>query len=645
MKKLFRGCALLLCAVLLCSLLPAASAAGEISITSLKTAGFTVENFSGESTYYLCYPKKFSGIQFTDIKTNVSANVTISVERYCDYDYVVNYTVGETLNLGYGRARVSVTVTDKADATNTKTYLFAFTDPKQDQYYYAYRTGVTKVYTNTSTTSALLATLPKGSTYSTMLLCVGTSGNWTKVVIPSAYSKYHGQVGWVQTTDLLEEYAITDTPYSYKPLIDTLKKNHPNWTFEYRHMGVDINQYAQKIATIYKQNSGKTVDIDTVLAAMNPVNHLNEQNIFMFLDVTRYNASDYTDQGLRALWVESSKAVCTEDEAVQYFTEAGKSLRLNAYHLMARAALESGHGTSNLSKGKVGTDGKLYYNFYGIKAYDKNPSTGAVYAEQRGWDSPFRSIAEGGNWINDQYIQRGQKTPYFFRFYPFKDHLYMSDLQAPAKDAKNLYTCYKGAGKLNTNLHFVIPVFDGIAYPDVSEKAWYYEDVYRATEYELFEGMKDGNFCPEQQLTRAQLVTVLARISGADISKSAVSNFKDINQKDWFYRAVSWGYIAGVVKGLSDGTFAPNQPITRQELCTMLVRFAENYNITMKTATLQFSDSAKIASWAKDGVTKCVGEKFVNGMPNGTFCPTDSATRAQAAKILSLFYEQYFFLV
>lgn len=71
----------------------------------------------------------------------------------------------------------------------------------------------------------------------------------------------------------------------------------------------------------------------------------------------------------------------------------------------------------------------------------------------------------------------------------------------------------------------------------------------------------------------------------------------------------------------------------------MLVRYANSQEIEMTEGKLTFTDAESIASWAKDGVGKCVGTKLVNGMPDGTFAPTANATRAQGAKILSLFYE------
>lgn len=643
MKKYIKILSLVLCCLIFCAMLPA-NAEAAIKIISISTSGFTVADFDGDTTYYLCYPSDFSGIKITSIQTNIPSDYTISVERYCDCDYPVSYTKNQTLNLGYGRARITVTVTSNANAANTKSYMFVLTDPHQESYRYRFLAGTTKVYSTTSTSSTLVATLQKGTTASTMPLCVATSGSWTKIVIPSGYSKYHGKIGWVKTADLVEEYPVTNVPYDYKVLIDTLKKSHPNWTFEYRYMGTSLPDYVNVVSSQTISNTaGGGTGKSQITYYMDPINFLNEQNIFMFLDLTKYNASAFTSSGVGGVWTSKSGAVCTKAEATQYILNAGQSLRMNTYFITSRAAIESGYGTSNLAKGKAGSDGKLYYNFYGIGAYDNDPANGGTYAQKRGWDTPYRSIVEGANWINDQYVQRGQNTAYFFRFYPYrKTHIYMSDLSAPKTESGLLYKAYKAAGKLSSSLHFVIPVYD-MPYPDVSESAWYYEDVYRATDYQLFEGMADGSFKPENNLTRAELVTVLARISGADISKSAVSNFKDVRTKDWFYRAVSWAYVNGVVKGISNTSFAPNKAISRQELCTMLVRFAENYKIQMKSAKLTFKDTNQIAAWAKNGVAKCVGETFVNGMPGNVFCPKDSATRAQASKILSLFYEQYFF--
>ncbi|MBQ6946883.1 MAG: glucosaminidase domain-containing protein, partial [Clostridia bacterium] len=411
MKKYLKILSLLLCAVLLCSLLPTASAAeAEIKITSLSVTGFDL-SFSPDTTYYLCYPPDFNGIKFTSIKTNVAATSEIKVERYCDYTNTTAYDKNTELNLGYGRAKVTVTVTSKTDANNKKSYLFALTDPNQDSYRYRYvATNNAKVYKTAAQGGTVIATLSKDPRFNYMPLCVGTSGNFTKIVVPCKNSA-HGQIGWVKTTDLTEEYPIITPPQSYATQLAALKKAHPNWTFEYRYMNVSMEEHVNTVAgKIISNTSGTGTDKTQIATFMNPQNYFNEKNIFMFLDLSKYNAADYTAAGVKGVWVEKSNAVCTEAQAAEYLLDAGKSLRMNTYFITTRAIIESGYGTSNLSKGKAGSDGKLYYNFYGIGAYDYDPSNGTTYAQKRGWDSPRRSIIEGANWINDQYIQRGQIT-------------------------------------------------------------------------------------------------------------------------------------------------------------------------------------------------------------------------------------------
>ena len=152
--------------------------------------------------------------------------------------------------------------------------------------------------------------------------------------------------------------------------------------------------------------------------------------------------------------------------------------------------------------------------------------------------------------------------------------------------------------------------------------------------------MEHGGFEPEGTLTRAQFVTVISRVAGAGVKGMSVDHFTDVPKKAWYMPYVAWGYDSGITKGMSETTFEPERAISRQELCTMLVRYAFSQEIELTEGKLTFTDSKTIAKWAKEGVTYCVGEGLVNGMPDGTFAPTESATRAQGAKILSLFYEK-----
>ncbi len=611
-----------------------------VVITALQTVGFSVD-FSSDTDYYLAFPESFSGLKIKKVTTNIPADVEITVEPYLGTNYTV--AQGDDLALTFGRTKVHITVTDKANEKNKKTYMLALADAAQEGYRYCFLAEKTTVYKTASTSAKVITTLNKSTATSSMPFRVRIQGKWSQILIPSSKGDaLFGVEGWVETKNLVEEYPLTTMPVGYKKAITELQKKYPNWTFEYRHMNVDMDDYAKTIADIYSENKGgaSAVEIKEVLQAMDPANYLNEKHIFMFLDVNSYESADYTAKGIKALWNEYAGAVITEAQAVDHFLNAGNSLKINSYFLTARAALESGHGTSKLSKGIAGTDGRLYYNFYGIKAYDRDPILGAYYAEQRGWDTPLRSIVEGANWIADQYIQRGQNTPYFFRYYPYRKHLYMSDLYAPRKDAENLYKCYSGAGKMNSNLHFIIPVFE-FRYTDVKAKDWFYEDVYRALQYKLMDGVGDGAFAPNDTMTRAQFVTVLGRMSGIDDKKYSTDQFTDVPKKKWYTGFVAWGYESGIVNGMSKTLFEPDRPISRQDLCTMLSRYAKKQGIALTTAPLTFSDKADIGKWAKTAVAECVGAGLVGGMGDGTFLPKANATRAQGAKILSLFYEKF----
>ena len=128
---------------------------------------------------------------------------------------------------------------------------------------------------------------------------------------------------------------------------------------------------------------------------------------------------------------------------------------MNPYYITCRAIQESGYGTSAFAKGTVpGYEG--YYNFFGIQCYDNNPTVGAQYAKDRNWNSVFRSITEGANWMKDQYLDQGATTPYFFRYNGFQNKIYMSDAQAPIKEASILKKAFTDP---NAAAHFIIPVY------------------------------------------------------------------------------------------------------------------------------------------------------------------------------------------
>ena len=107
---------------------------------------------------------------------------------------------------------------------------------------------------------------------------------------------------------------------------------------------------------------------------------------------------------------------------------------------------------------------------------------------------------------------------------------------------------------------------------------------------------------------------------------------------------MKWAAKVGVTDGMGDGTFAPMKEITREQMCTMFGRYVEYRKITLNTKVNKkesFKDDKDISSWAKAHVYDCQMSGLVNGMGDGTFAPEGTANRAQAAKIFTVFHQNY----
>lgn len=180
----------------------------------------------------------------------------------------------------------------------------------------------------------------------------------------------------------------------------------------------------------------------------------------------------------------------------------------------------------------------------------------------------------------------------------------------------------------------------------VTTKEWYKDFVDYAYSHGIFVGKDNGNFEPNSNITRAEFVQVLANLSLIDTKNKVVkSEFKDVPSGEWYAPAVMWAYQNEIVVGMGDGVFAPNQNITREQMCLMLVNYVENYLMSTLNKSVAepvvFADEATISSWASEAVTKCVEAGIVVGDENKNFAPQNSATRAHVATIFTNFNKQY----
>ncbi len=175
-------------------------------------------------------------------------------------------------------------------------------------------------------------------------------------------------------------------------------------------------------------------------------------------------------------------------------------------------------------------------------------------------------------------------------------------------------------------------------YTDVAESNWYYENVKFVTEKGLFDAAAANAFAPNEPMTRQMLVTALYRLSGSP-SVLAGTDFKDVPAGAAYADAVAWAYQNGVVKGMSEDTFAPSASITREQIATMFLRYAQatGANTTAAASLSSYTDASSVASYASGAVSWCVGAGLINGTTAVTLSPKGTATRAQVAAMVQRF--------
>ena len=174
-------------------------------------------------------------------------------------------------------------------------------------------------------------------------------------------------------------------------------------------------------------------------------------------------------------------------------------------------------------------------------------------------------------------------------------------------------------------------------FSDVEDGFWGASAVEFASANELFNGVGDGRFAPDGTMTRAMLVTVLARLGGIAVDNSTAS-FPDVPAGTWYSGAVAWAAETGIVTG-SEGNFDPDGLLTREALCTILARFLEKTGITLDEVSdgSGFTDMDSVSGWAKDGVVMALKTGLLNGKPGKLIDPTGQITRAEVAAVLQRF--------
>ena len=173
-------------------------------------------------------------------------------------------------------------------------------------------------------------------------------------------------------------------------------------------------------------------------------------------------------------------------------------------------------------------------------------------------------------------------------------------------------------------------------FPDVAADAWYAPYVDFVAARGIFNGT-DRGFAPEGTMTRAMVAQVLYNLDRRSVS-GIRADFDDVAVDAWYADAVGWAAEEGVIQGYG-GAFSPDAPISRQDLVTILYRYAKaaGYPIAAPADFSDFTDAGDVADYAREAMGWAVAVGMICGMGDGTLAPGGTATRAQVAKIMQVF--------
>ena len=231
--------------------------------------------------------------------------------------------------------------------------------------------------------------------------------------------------------------------------------------------------------------------------------------------------------------------------------------------------------------------------------------------------------------LEEVLVDGGIKTPYY--------HLVFAD-----KKTQWTYRINAVTGSILKKKQKDIKVKPDIEWEnpfgDVKKRDWFYFSVKFAYDFGLMKGTTEMEFSPDSYVTRAMFVMIIYRMEKEPQAGGSV--FVDVEIGGYYDRAVAWANANGIVSGVSKDRFAPNDPITREQMATILYRYADfkGYDIESNGNTA-YSDSSSISGYARNAVSWAAANLLMKGNDDGSFLPNANATRAQAAAVFARMIE------
>lgn len=180
-------------------------------------------------------------------------------------------------------------------------------------------------------------------------------------------------------------------------------------------------------------------------------------------------------------------------------------------------------------------------------------------------------------------------------------------------------------------------------FKDVKTTDWFYDAVQYVYDHDLMNGTGDNCFSPSETTTRGMMVTILHNMEEKPAAGN--SSFTDVAAGEWYADPVAWASAEGIVSGYGDGKFGPNDPITREQMVTILYQYAQykNYELTVAGDLSTFGDYDKTSPYAVTAFNWAIGKELIAGVGNNLLDPTGNAERSHIATIMKSFCEKIVF--
>lgn len=173
------------------------------------------------------------------------------------------------------------------------------------------------------------------------------------------------------------------------------------------------------------------------------------------------------------------------------------------------------------------------------------------------------------------------------------------------------------------------------------EGHWAQSDIELLAAKRIINGEAPNRFSPDKSITRAEFTAILVRSLGLRVPNKAAT-FSDVAKGDWFTDVIATAVEAGIVNGYTDGSFKPNEQVTREQMAVMLARALSYVNKSVEVnenALEKYTDKGSISAWAKPAIDELLTSQIMKGKSDTTIDPAALASRAEAAVMIKRFLQ------